>query len=32
MLHLQAVDRVINKENLPFVIDPQNIKLAPQLN
>jgi hypothetical protein len=32
MLDLQVVDHVINKENLPLVIDPQNKKLAPQLN
>jgi hypothetical protein len=29
MLDLQVVDPVINKENLPLAIDPQNKKSAP---
>jgi hypothetical protein len=26
MLDLQAIDLIINKENLPFIIDPQSKK------
>jgi hypothetical protein len=32
MLHLQVVDFIANKENLPLAISPQNERLTPQLN
>lgn len=32
MLHLQTINRIANKENLPPTLDSQNKRLAPQLN
>jgi hypothetical protein len=32
MLDLQATDLTINKENLPFILDPQSKRSTPQLN
>jgi hypothetical protein len=32
MLHLQAINLIINKENIPPTFDPQNKKLTPHLN
>jgi hypothetical protein len=32
LLDLQAIDLVINKENLPLALDPQSKRSTPQLN
>jgi hypothetical protein len=32
MLDLQATNPIVNKENLPLVLDPQTKRSAPQLN